>query len=107
EIENPTPQANYVGALAGTQVCPLTRNRPKAYDFSSTRLKDSEVPDAFRAGNTVTHSFPRPYRPGEDGVLGFVRSGPPSKTRKPRDPPRPVDLGFFLGVGATHQKTNL
>src|SRR5208337_469639 len=71
--------------------------RPKAYDLSCTRLKDSETPDAFRGGNPATHSFPRPYRPGEDGVLGSVRSVPPSKTTKPRDPPRPVDLGFFLG----------
>src|SRR5208283_3124972 len=96
-----------VWAFAGAQVCQLTRNCPKAYDLRCTRLKDSEIADAFRAGNPPTHSSPPPCRPGEDGVLGFVRSVPPSKTTKPRDPPRPVDLGFFLGVGATHQKTNL
>ena len=87
-----------------TRVCPLTEHRPGPYDFMSTRLKDSEIPDAFRAGNPATHSFPRPYRPGEDGVLGFVRSVPPSKTTKPRDPPRPVDLGVFYWGGCNPPK---
>ena len=74
---------------------PLTANRFKAYDSLVTRLKDSEFPDAFCAGQPSTYSYPRPYRPGEDGVLGFVRSVPPEQTTKPRDPPRPVDLGAF------------
>jgi hypothetical protein len=91
-------------SLDEERVCPLTRNCLKAYDFNCTRLKDSEIPDAFRAGNPTTHSFPRPYRPGEDGVLGFVRSVPPSKTTKPRDPPRPVDLGVFYWGGCNPPK---
>jgi len=46
----------------------------------------------------ATDSSARPYRPGEDGVLGFVRSVPLEQTTKPRDPPRPVDLGAFFST---------
>jgi hypothetical protein len=74
---------------------PLTQGRAVAYDSQQTRLKDPEFPNAFCADQPSTYSYPRPYRPGEDGVLGFVRSVPPSRQRSPETRLDRWISGFF------------
>ena len=87
---------DHAPASGATRVCPLTKHRPGPYDSMSSRLKDSEIPDAFLAGDPSTDSSPRPYRPGEDGVLGFVRSVPPADSEAPRPASTGGSRGFFV-----------